>query len=109
MTKNSVKELVHKDFVLPEFHSPPEGMYYEFSPFKNNVIAIWILYKRRFHYNSGDQVRCIWGFYNTKTKSYHAPINSSKQGDQVELKNTTPYSAMPLNLNPLMQCLMSLN
>ena len=109
MTKNSVKELVHKDFVLPEFHSPPEGMYYEFLPFKSNVIAIWVLYKRRFHYNSGDQVRCIWGFYNTKTKCYYAPINSSKQGDQVELKTTTPYSAMQLNLNPLMQCLMSLN
>ena len=30
------------------------------------------------------------------------PINSSKCGDQVDVNNTTPYSAMQLNLNPLM-------
>jgi hypothetical protein len=102
-----MKELVHKDFVLPGFHSPPEGMYYEFLPFKNNVIAIWILYKRRFHYNSGDQVRCIWGFYNKKTRTYYSPINSSKVGKEVRIEDTTPYTSMPLNLNPLMQCLMS--
>ena len=102
-----MKELVHKDFVLPEFHSPPEGMYYEQTDHKRNVIAIWIHYRRRFDYNLGDPVRCIWGFYNTKTKSYHSPINSSTVGSVVDINQTTPYSAMQLNLNPLMQCLMS--
>lgn len=82
-------------------HQPPEGMYYEQVQFKSNVVAIWIHYKRRFVFNGGDPVRCIWGFYNTKTKCYYAPINSSKQGDQVDINNTTPYSAMQLNLNPL--------
>ena len=76
-------------------------MYYESVQFKRNVIAIWIHYKRRFDYNNGDAVRCIWGFYDTKTKSYHAPINSSKIGDKVDVKNTTPYTSMQLNLNPL--------
>ena len=102
-----MKELVHKDFVLPEFHSPPEGMYYEQTDHKRNVIAIWIHYRRRFDYNLGDPVRCIWGFYNTKTKSYHSPINSSTVGSVVDINQTTPYSAMQLNLNPLMQCFMS--
>jgi len=84
-------------------------MYYEQTEFKRNVVAIWVHYKRRFDYNNGAAVRCIWGFHNTKTKEYYAPINSSKMGSVVDIKNTTPYSAIQLNLNPLMQCLMSLH
>ena len=83
-------------------HKPPKGMYYEQVQFKRNVIAIWIHYKRRFNYNNGDPVRCIWGFYNTKEKQYHSPVNSSTVGLQVEISNTTPYTAMPINHNPLM-------
>jgi len=82
-------------------HKPPKGMYYEQEQFKRNVIAIWIHYQRRFDYNLGDPVRCIWGFYNSKTKSYHSPINSSTVGSIVDIDSTTPYSAMQLNLNPL--------
>jgi len=82
-------------------HKAPKGMYYEQTEFKRNVIAIWVHYQRRFSYNGGDPVRCIWGFYNSKTKSYHAPINSSTVGSVVDINNTTPYSAMQLNLNPL--------
>ena len=86
----------------PKFpHTPPKGMYYEQREFKRNVIAIWVHYKRRFDYNLGDAVCCIWGFYNTKTNSYHAPINSSTVGSVVDIDKTTPYSAMQLNLNPL--------
>ena len=114
MSKNSVKELVHKDFVLQELpddfpHKPPKGYRYTTLQFKSNVISIWTVHRHGFVYNGHTESYCIWGFYNTKTKQYYAPINSSKQGDQVELKNTTPYSAMQLNLNPLMQCLMSPN
>jgi len=76
-------------------------MYYEQTEFKRNVIAIWIHYKRRFDYNLGDPVRCIWGFYDTKKQCYYAPINSTKQGNQVDIESTTPYSSMQLNLNPL--------
>jgi len=90
-------------------HLPPEGYSYEQTDFKRNVIAIWILHQRRFNYNSGDEVRCIWGFYNTKTKSYHAPINSSTVGTVVDIRDTTPYSAMQLNLNALAYALYSAN
>jgi hypothetical protein len=66
---------------------------------------MWLLYgfaiHTKFDYNGGAPVRSIWGFYNTKTKCYQSPINSSKQGDTVEIDNTRPYTAMPLKLNPL--------
>ena len=84
-------------------HKAPRGYSYEQTEFKRNVIAIWICNHSKFDYNGGAPVKSIWGFYNTKTRSYHAPINSSKQGDQVRIENTTPYSAMQLNLNPLEQ------
>ena len=106
-----MKDTIQTDCVLPQTfkHQPPAGYSYEQEQFKRNVNAIWILHERRFDYNHGAAVRCIWGFYNTKTKEYHAPINSSTVGSVVSIENTTPYSAMQLNLNPLMQCLMSLN
>ena len=85
-------------------HNPPKGYHYETVQFKSNVVAIWTVYDGRFNYNSGDESRCIWGFYNTKTKCYHSPINSSKQGSAVDLKDTTPYSAMPINLSILERC-----
>ena len=41
------------------------------------------------------------GFYNTKKRTYYAPVNSKQVGKEVDLSSTTPYTAMPLNLNPL--------
>jgi len=82
-------------------HIAPEGYRYEIIQFKRNVLAIWTVYDRGFVYNDHSPTYCIWGFYDTKTKCYHAPINSSKSGDKVNVKKTTPYTAMPLNLNPL--------
>lgn len=82
-------------------HKPPEGYSYEQVPYKRNVVAVWILHHHRFSYNSGSPVRCIWGFYNTKTKCFHAPINSKTIGDKVNIEDTTPYSAMIPNLSPL--------
>lgn len=76
------------------FHKPPEGYHYEKREFKSNVIAIWICFDRRFDYNLGDECSCIWGFYNTKTKQFHAPKNSTTVGNVVKLENTTAYSAM---------------
>jgi hypothetical protein len=88
--------------VILEFpHQPPEGMYYEQTEFKRNVVAIWIHYDRRFDYNLGDAVRCIWGFYNTKTRKYYSPINSKSIGQSVDIRNTTPYSAMIPKQTPL--------
>lgn len=82
-------------------HSPPEGYSYETKEFKKNIISIWIHHQRRFDYNLGDPVACIWGFYNTKTKKYHSPINSGKVGDVVSIERTTPYSAMVPKQTPL--------
>ena len=82
-------------------HQPPKGMYYETESFKRNIIAVWIHYQRQFDYNLGEPVRCIWGFYNTKTKQYHAPVNSSTVGAVVNVNRTTPYSAMQLKQTPL--------
>jgi hypothetical protein len=88
--------------MIPEFpHKAPKGYYYEQVQFKRDVIAVWIHHTRKFDYNLGSSVACIWGFYNTKTKTYHAPINSTKCGDKVNIKDTTPYSAMIPKFNPL--------
>jgi hypothetical protein len=81
-------------------HKAPKGYSYEFESFKRNLIAIWICNHGEFSYTDKTP-KSIWGFYDTKSKSYYAPINSSKQGDKVDIKSTTPYSAMQLNLNPL--------
>ena len=83
-------------------HQPPEGYRYEAVSHNASTIAIWTVYERGFNYNDHNECHCIWGFYKPKKGCYYAPINSSKCGDQVDVNNTTPYSAMQLNLNPLM-------
>jgi len=81
-------------------HKAPKGFSYEVESHKSNVIAIWLLHHRKYCYSS-DPVRTIWGFYNTRKGCYHAPINSTKHGDQVDISNTRPYTAMQLKLTPL--------
>jgi len=85
-------------------HKAPNNYHYEQSQFKRNITAIWICDDRNYDYNNGKSVRCIWGFYNSKTKQWHAPVNSSTVGDVVDPARTTPYSAMMIKLNPLMTC-----
>ena len=94
---------------LPDLfpHEAPENYSYEVTEFKRNIIAIWCCNHSKFIYNDGAIAKSIWGFYNTKQRTYYAPINSTKCGDPVNIQDTTPYSAMQLNLNPLMQCLMN--
>lgn len=82
-------------------HSPPQFHSYEFVDFKRNVIAIWIRNHYSFVYKGGESVSSIWGFYNTKTKTYYAPINSKSMGKEVDISKTTPYSAMIPKSNPL--------
>lgn len=90
--------------MTPNFHhKAPKNYCYEFEDFKRNIVAIWLRCSIHFDYNNGVPTRTIWGFYDTKKRCYYAPINATKQGDQVDIKNTTPYSAMQLNLNPLMK------
>ena len=90
-------------------HEPPTGYRYATLQFKRNVVSIWTVYDRGFVYNGHHECHCIWGFYDTKKGIYYAPINSKKVGDVVNIEDTSPYSAMQLNLNPLMSCLMSPN
>ena len=82
-------------------HTAPQGYRYEAIQSKTNVISIWTVFERGFTYNDHNESHCIWGFYNTKKQQYHAPINSKKIGDVVDVNNTSPYTAMQLNLNPL--------
>ena len=81
-------------------HQPPKNYSYEVTQHKRNVLAIWLRDHREYSYTT-DDVRTIWGFYNTKTGLYSSPINSTKQGDQVDISDTRDYTAMQLNLNPL--------
>jgi len=76
------------------FHKPPEGYHYERTDFKSNVSAIWIVNDTLFDYCGCSGIKSIWGFYNQKTKQFHAPVNSKTVGKCVRIENTTPYSAM---------------
>jgi len=101
---SSEMDTILKDCVLSEFHEPPISYSYETGQFKRNIIAIWILNHGEFSYTDSTP-RSIWGFYNTKTKCFHAPINSKTVGKEVRLEDTTPYSAMSINHNALQQLL----
>lgn len=85
-----------------QFHIPPQGYHYERTDFKTNVSAIWIVNDNHFDYCGCSGVKSIWGFYNSKTKQFHAPVNSTKLGSVVDILRTTPYSAMQ-HLKPFVQ------
>ena len=88
--------------MIAEFpHHPPKGYSYEFEEFKRGVVSIWLCCHRKFVYNGGAPTKTIWGFYNSKKGEYYAPINASKCGDMVNIQDTSPYSAMQLNITPL--------
>lgn len=89
--------------MIDHFHQPPKGYSYEIESFKRNVLAIWIVNHGKFSYTDQNP-KSIWGFYSPKKREYYAPINSKKVGAIVQIEDTTPYSAMQLNLNPLERC-----
>ena len=85
----------------PDFpHEPPKGYHYEVESFRRNVCRICIVNDGSFSYTDVAP-KSVWGFYNTKSRTYSAPINFSKQGDTVDINKTRPYTAMQLSLNPL--------
>ena len=85
----------------PDFpHEPPKGYHYEVESFRRNICRICIVNDGSFSYTDVPP-KSVWGFYNTKSRTYSAPINFSKQGDTVDINKTRPYTAMQLNLNPL--------
>ena len=81
-------------------HKPPKGYSYECRLHKRNYLSIWCVNHTEFVYNDGSTTKTIWGFYNTKQRTYYAPINSTKCGNQVDINSTTPYTAMQI-LKPL--------
>lgn len=81
--------------------SPTDDHFYEEVCFKNNVIAIFLVYRPGYLFNGNDPHRTIWGFYNTKKRQYHAPKNVKTIGDVVDINDTTPFTAMQLNLDHL--------
>ena len=88
------------DFVLPL--EAPQGFHYEYeSNFRRNLVRIWIVNEQPFLYKNGEPASSVWGFYNVKTKKYFSPKNAKTVGKEVDISDTTPYSAMTLNLNPL--------
>ena len=86
----------------PDFHhEPPKGYHYEVEHFRRDVCRICIVNDGTFS-DTDVPPKSVWGFYDTKKKVYCAPINSTKHGNQVDIKDTRNYTAMQLNLNPLM-------
>ena len=86
----------------PDFiHEPPEGYSYKVTEHRKNMLAIWIINHGMFSYTDTPP-QSIWGFYSRTKRCYHAPINSTKHGAKVDIDKTSSYTAMQLNLNPLM-------
>ena len=86
------------------FHRAPEGYEYWMEDFNSKFKRIWIQNRKfDFSFNDGIYPNSVWGFFNKKTSEYHSPINSKKPGGVVDIKETTPFSAMKINLNPLMK------
>jgi len=81
-------------------HKAPSGYEYWSDEYSKTITRIWIRNLGEFSYTD-EQPSSIWGFFNRKTGEYIAPINSKKPGKVVDINDTTPYSAMQLNLNPL--------
>jgi hypothetical protein len=89
---------------MPEFpHKAPKDYSYEFEQFNASTLRIMLCCDRQFDYNLGASTKTVWGFYSPKKRTYHAPINAKTIGKQVDINNTTPYTAMQLKQTPLDQ------
>ena len=80
----------------------PDGYHYEVTHHKRNMAAFWLCGGPKYIYNDGKSARTIHSFYNYKKKVWYAPINSKKEGAEVAPESMRPWTAMQLNLNPLM-------
>lgn len=86
----------------PDFlHEAPKNYEYEVRQHKRNLLSIWLVHPDVYTFTD-NRVSTIWGFYDSKKRCYCSPINSTKCGDPVNFNDTTPYSAMIPNINPLM-------
>jgi hypothetical protein len=88
--------------MIPEFpHSAPKDYSYEFQQFNARTIRIMLRCHRKFDYNLGASTATVWGFYSPKKRVYYAPVNVKTIGKEIDIRNTTPYTAMPIKLTPL--------
>jgi hypothetical protein len=88
--------------MISEFpHKAPKNYSYEYEQFNARTIRIILLCHLKFDYNLGASTSTTWGFFNSKKKIYYAPINMKTIGKEVNIKNTTPYSAMQIEASPL--------
>ena len=82
-------------------HKAPKHYSYEFENWNASTIRIMLCCHREFDYNLGARTKTVWGFYKPKKRIYLAPVNAKTIGKQVDIGNTTPYTAMPLKRTPL--------
>jgi hypothetical protein len=88
--------------MIVEFpHKAPKDYSYEFENWNASTIRIMLCCHREFDYNLGARTKTVWGFYKPKKRIYLAPVNAKTIGKQVDINNTTPYTAMPLNMTVL--------
>jgi hypothetical protein len=91
--------------MIPEFpHKAPKDYSYEFETWNASTVRIMLRCHRKFDYNLGASTATVWGFYKPKKRVYYAPINATSIGKEVNIQNTTPYTAMPLNITALEKC-----
>ena len=81
-------------------HKAPQGYEYWSDDYSKTIKRIWIRNLGTFTYTQ-EQPSAVWGFFNRKTGQFISPINWKKPGKVVDINDTSPYTAMPLNLTPL--------
>jgi hypothetical protein len=82
-------------------HQAPKEYSYEYQQFNTRTIRIMLHCHRKFDYNLGASTATVWGFYNPKKRVYYAPVNIKTMGKEVDVMDTTPYSAMIPKLTTL--------
>jgi hypothetical protein len=88
--------------MIAEFpHKAPKGYSYEFEQYNTRTVRIMLCHHAQYDYNLGKSVSTVWGFYSSKKRVYYSPINSTSIGKEVNIHNTTPYTAMQIKRTPL--------
>jgi hypothetical protein len=98
-------KLLLLDVMIDPFpHKAPKNYWYETEEYKRNVLRIVLWCNKIFDYNGGKKTKTVWGFYNKKTRQFFAPKNYNTVGELVDIRSTTPWTAMQINLTPLERC-----
>lgn len=88
--------------MIAEFpHKAPKNYSYEYEQFNTRTVRIVLCCSLKFDYNHGVPTQTVWGFYNPKKRVYYAPVNAKTIGKEVNVNDTTPYTAMPIQQTPL--------